>query len=259
MEMLRAALKDKFSLEESRHFLLLLPCDRDLLDLVPSIAEQCRSALLDALPGVARFDSPGKHIVVSFADSEQYYQYLSAFYPEGHHGASAGMHLRDGYPHIAMYGRGLALLEGTLSHELTHAALCHLTLPPWIEEGLAEVFTRDTVGPEPFVVNADTARRHKRFWGKRGLKHFWSGDGFLQPGKIQELCYQLAEIIMRNLIEDHRPRWFGWDRDGQRSFLDFLRCADASDFGEGAAKEHLGLSIGDLAARFLGPGPWLPD
>jgi hypothetical protein len=141
---------------------------------------------------------------------------------------------------------------------MTHASLVHLTLPQWIEEGLAQMFEHDMAPrPQP-LLDARAARQHKHVWGRRGLNEFWFGDGFYSAGRVQELSYKLEEVLVRLLIEDFRPRWFGWDRAPQRRLVAFLRAADATDGGEAAAREHLGMGLGELASRFLGPGDWEP-
>ena len=244
---------------EYDHFLALTPqadaTGRPLLQF----AEQCRAALLSVLEGVADFEGRGKQVVVALRNRDDYYRYISLYFPEGKHGGSAGIHIREGYPHVALHGKQLSLLENTLAHELTHVSLHHLAMPQWLEEGLAQMVEHDMTGRSLLVVNTEMAGRHKRYWGKHGLDEFWGGRGFARPGKVQELSYQLAEILVRLLIEEARPRWFGWVREPQRRFFAFLRGASVSDCGEGASTQHLGFGLSDLAARFLGPGSWSPS
>ena len=73
------------------------------------------------------------------------------------------------------------------------------------------------------------------------------------------MSYQLAEVLMRLLVADHRPRWFGLSRERQRRFFAFLQEADRTDCGEAAAQEHLGFGLEQLANQFLGPGDWAPQ
>jgi hypothetical protein len=259
LEKLRPALGRSYRTDESDHFLVLAPRPEPRADLLLAFAEKCRQALLAALPGVTAFRSPGKQVVLAIADPESYYTYLSVYYPEGHHGGSAGVHVREGYPHVALCGTELAALENTLAHELTHASLHQLSLPQWAEEGLAQMFEHDMTGRAQLLVNEEMARTHKRYWKKHGLDLLWRGEGFSRPDKAQRLSYELAEILMRLLCSDHRPRWFGLDKGPQRRLFAFLREADASDGGEAAARENLGFGVGELAARFLGPGDWSPS
>jgi len=145
-----------------------------------------------------------------------------------------------------------------LAHELTHAALSHLTLPLWLEEGLCQTFEHLLAGRVPLLLDGQLAARHKRYWNRRGLDEFWHGTGFAQPGKVQELSYQLAEVLLRLLIEESRPRLFGLVRRPRQRLLEFLRTADEEDCGAAACRESLQRELGDLAALFLGPGEWSP-
>jgi hypothetical protein len=243
---------------ESEDCLLLLPQPGPPPAALLQLAEKCRHTLLAILPGVADFRFAGPQIVIVLGNQDDYYRYLSFYYPEGHHGGSAGVHVREGYPHIALAGINLALLENTLAHEMTHASLCHLKLPQWIEEGLAQMSEHDITGRAVLQLNEEMARRHKHYWAKHGLDNFWRGEGFSRPGKIQVLCYQLAEILIRLLIEEYRPRWFGWDTGQQRRLFAFLQDANVDDCGDDAAQAHLGLSLQQIASWFLGPGDWNP-
>ena len=259
LEALGEALGGGYAVEESEHFLLLAPEVELLPRALLCFAEECRRGLLGILPGVADLHSPGKQVVIVLPNADDYYQYVSAFYGEGHYGGSVGLHIRDGYPHIALCGPELGTLEITLAHEMTHASLVHLDSPQWLEEGMAQLFEHDmSRGRAPFSLDGATARRHRRHWSREGLDAFWSGEGFARPGKVQNLSYQLAEILLRLLAEEHRPRWFGFSRQGPRRLLAFFQEAKAGDAGLAAAEKHLTISLADLAARFLGPGDWGP-
>ncbi|MEX2139832.1 MAG: hypothetical protein WD894_11260 [Pirellulales bacterium] len=257
LERLAIALGDKYGIVESANFLVLLDTTDSGDRVVAPFAEGCRHALRKTLGGVAEFPGPGKTVLLALDNIRTYYSYVAPFHPEGQFGGSAGMQIREGYPHVVMYGMPQFFLP-TLAHEMMHASLCHLTLPLWLEEGLAQMFEHDMTGRDLLAVTSEIARKQKTYWRKNGLDHFWSGKGFTRPGKIQELSYQLAEILMRLIVEEHRPRWFGIRRARQERFVAFLREASAADCGESAANEHLGKGLGDLAATFLGPGDWSP-
>ena len=237
---------------ESEHFLALTSKSDATGPPLLRFAERCRGALLSVLDGVADFSTDCKQVVVILRTPADYYRYIAPFFPEGEHGGSGGIHIRVGYPHVALYGKQLWALENVLAHELTHVSLLHLSMPQWLEEGLAQMVEHDMTGRALLVVDGEMAERHKRYWGKHGLDEFWRGEGFSRPGKVQELSYQLAEILVRLLTEEGRPRWFGWVREPQLRFFAFLRGAGADDCGEAACREHLGCGLRDVAARFLG-------
>jgi hypothetical protein len=243
---------------ESDNFLLLAPLPRPRRDDLLHLAERCRQALLSALPGLTAIQSPGKHVVLTLKYPDNYYAYVAPYCPEGRQGSSSGVQLREGYPHIVLAGVNMIELENTLAHELTHASLSHLSLPVWMEEGLARMFEHNQTGRELMLLTETTGQEHKRFWTKHSLQPFWQGEGFTRAGLTQRLSYELAEILLRLLWVDHAPRWFGFDRRGQRRFFAFLRGADRADGGEATAQAELGFSLGELAAQFLGPGDWTP-
>ena len=244
---------------ESDNFLALVSGGGGTGRRLLPFAERCRAALLSALGGVADFAGPGKQVVLVLRNPGHYYRYISPYFPEGEHGGSAGVHIREGDPHVALHGKQPWAVENTLAHELTHASLHHRSMPQWLEEGLAQMFEHDMTGRQLLEVDAEAAGRHKRYWGRHGLDEFWRGEGFSRPGRVQELSYQLAEVLVRLLVEEGRPRWFGWVREPRLRFFAFLRGADAGDCGGAACREHLGYELGDLAAKFLGPGSWSPS
>jgi hypothetical protein len=219
-------------------------------------AERCRAALLDTLAGVAEISAPGKMPIVVLDGPDVYYQYLAPYDPEGEFGSSAGVQIREGFPHIALMNCEFFALERTLAHELTHAALVHLSLPLWVEEGLAQMFERSMSADRSALIDNEAGQRHERFWRNHSLNQFWNGAGFHRATPAQRFSYQLAEVLVTLLVEEHRPHWLGLSRHRQQRFFQFLLHADRQDAGEAAAREYLGTSLSDIAAKFLGPGDW---
>lgn len=242
----------RYQILESEHFQVLAPVGGDGPRLL-GYAERSRSALLVGFRGVTRFELPGKQVVVLFDTPDEYYRYIARFYPEGEFGGSAGVHIRDGYPHVALTGKLGWALDICLAHELTHVSLLHLAMPQWLEEGLAQMVEYDIATRAPLLVTTELADRHKRYWQASRLSNFWHGGGFSKRGEVQELSYQLAEILVRLLFDEFRPRWFGWVQEPRDRLLTFLKAAEQPDGGEAACREHLGFGLADLASKFLGP------
>jgi hypothetical protein len=259
LEQVGEALGDSFRLVESENVLLLSTDSKLSPESMLRFVEQCRAAVVAILRGVAAFPGPGKGVVVVMPDSDRYYAYLSRYTPEGKMGSSIGVQVREGYAHIVLNAHEGPEAGATLAHETMHAALAHLTLPLWIEEGLAQMFEHDMAPRGVITVNQEMADEHKKYWKKHTLDDFWRGEGFLKAGRAQKLSYQLAEILMRLLIEEHRPRWFGFVKEQQRRFFQFLRFADRVDCGAEAAQSHLGMTLTEIAGKFLGPGAWEPS
>lgn len=245
-----------YQIVESKHFLVL--GYGPAAETLARDAELMRKILLKQMPDVADLAVPGKHAVLAFRDSESYYDYTAVFHLEGRHGATSGMQIREGYPHIALWGPDIGPLECTLAHEMVHASLTHLRQPQWLEEGLAQMFEHIAVGRGEFMPTPDDGREHKQHWNRHGLEDFWWGNAFHKSGRGQTLSYQLAELLVRILFEDHRPRWFGLDRRHYKRLLRFLQTADREDGGQAASQQHLGFGLEKLAEQFLGPGEWEP-
>src|ERR1051325_143312 len=259
MTQLAAELGRAYRVGESENILSLAAQSEAAMESLLGFAERCRSALSAVFAEVVDSDVPGKEFVLAFPSPDEYYRYVSAYYGEGEYGGSGGMQIREGYPHIALWGKSLPLVENTLAHELTHAALACLSLPQWIEEGFAQMFEHDMTGRALLVLNEEMAAAHKNHWRENGLDAFWRGEGFHQSGDMQKLSYELAEILIRLLLEEYRPRWFGWQKEPQRRLFAFLRGASADDCGADAAEKHLQTGLGGIASWFLGPGEWNPS
>ena len=60
--------------------------------------------------------------------------------------------------------------------------LHRLSMPQWVEEGLAQVFDREITGAGTTMLSGEMAQRHKQYWAQHGLEAFWSGEGFSRAG-----------------------------------------------------------------------------
>jgi hypothetical protein len=251
-------LGDGYGSAETESFFLTAPKREECLARLTSFVERCRTKLIASLPENASLSAPGKQVVIVIAGREPYYDYLAHFDAEGHYGGSGGMHVRKGYPHTVAHGWKFHELEAVIAHELTHAALHPLDMPVWIEEGLTQSNECQIAGRAPLAVDNEVADEQKAFWRSEGLDDFWRGVSFHRPDEGQKLSYQLSEILLRLLFEDFRPRWFGFDKEPPRRLSAFLGSARSDDCGQAAAEEHLGMTVGQLAAKFLGRGDWEP-
>lgn len=188
-------------------------------------------------------DTPGKLVILCFGSVEEFYDYLAPLYPEGDYGGIGGVCISDGDTHIALPDVGPGV-EGTLVHEMVHVCLGE-DIPVWLQEGVAQIVPERVSGERRQPLSERAVRRHRHHWTKRGLDRFWAGQGFADADRGQELSYELAYLLVSILVGDHRTR-----------VPAFLRAAKREDCGASAAREHLGLALGDLAAQFLGPGDW---
>lgn len=194
----------------------------------------------------------GKHAVMVFGSEDDYYRYISHYYPEeGEFALSSGMFVNAGYGHFAMFEGGMAQMQPTVAHELTHCLVSHLPIPAWLNEGLA-TNTEAALFPHLFAPSAqlyhpnEMVRKHADFWNADTIQEFWSGKSFLRTDDGNLLSYDLA----RHLI--------GRAARAEERFRAFVRHAHQRDAGVGA-EPHLGFRIADLATAMLGEGEWTPD
>jgi hypothetical protein len=204
------------------------------------------------LKGIVQSAQWGKDILIVFDDEESYYRYVSYYYPEtGEFAFSGGMHIDGGCSHFVTVKRELRVLEATIVHEMTHACLEHLPLPAWLNEGLAVNTERRLAGAPRELLGAQEKLHDKlrRFWSAVSIQKFWSGEAFHDPDS-QALSYELARIVVEQLAKDWEP------------FARFVLRADRADAGAAAARERLGLDLGEVVTVLLErdtPKSWSPD
>lgn len=236
----------EYRLDESDEFLLVSALSSENARQLLASAEKILATIESAL-GEAAWKPPyGKHVILLFAEADDYYQYVAFFWPEGSHPTSGGCLVRLDYVHIAILHYSGADLRRTLAHELTHNCLVHLRLPTWLNEGLAQWFDRQFSLRRGTILDGDLRERHFAFWNPVTIQKFWAGTSFHEPGDSNQLSYSLAEILL-HLLASHKEH-----------FAAFVHQANYGDAGQTAALDCLGLDLGSLAGTFLGPGNWRP-
>lgn len=247
LEALREALPN-YVVKESPQFLLLVAADDRRGDTLLRWAEHYRRSVLQILGDVGCEEGYGKHVLLAFDNREPFYSYICDFYPEeGEFADAGGIFLDHGYGHIALWTTGQYDLERTIAHELTHNLLRHLPLPLWLNEGVTQYVSDAAVGSSSFAMSSDLARRHRAYWNQSTIDNFWSGQSFTSPDDGQELSYNLAKVLFRNL-----------NGDFSRRVRDFIRSANFADAGEQALVDTCGVRLEDRVVQFLGPGHWKP-
>ena len=126
LESLGNALDGAYEIVESDNF-VTLAADAGLGQTVVRVAEQCRVALLSVLGELADFGGSGKDVVLLLRSQEEYYGYLDCFIPDGEHGGSGGMHIRDGLPHVALWG---AEIDGEIVALFSPQQILSMRAPP---------------------------------------------------------------------------------------------------------------------------------
>jgi hypothetical protein len=247
LEKFRTALEPEYFLNESDNFFLVSRQEKNERQQILAFVEKVRQQIQNELRGIKLKETFGKQVILLFEQIDDYYRYISHFYPEGHHALSWGVFLRGGYAHIAIPFYDIRNVQTVLTHELAHNALFTLPIPRWLNEGMAKIF-ESQISRFPgtgFDGDMDMAERHYAYWTPENMQTFWSGQAFLSPDSA-ELSYSLANILI-NLIADEKG-----------DFKKFLQDAHYSDSGEAAFSKVYGKSLGQIAEIFLGPGDWKP-
>lgn len=251
LDRLAEALPGNYRGIESDHFFLVADLDKGRRDGLIHLAERAWKTLKESLGSAARLSGPGKQVVLAFNNRKTMFQFAGPYLPEGKLASFAGLYIRQVCPLILIQDTGGA--TSTLVHELLHAAVSHLLLPQWLEEGLAQAFEVDHGVTPEFLLTPEDAKKCRAYWRKRGLERFWSGEGFHRAGRCITESYRLAQILARLLLDDAKPGWWGLGRARQQKLIRFLETARVDDAGDAAARDALGYGIVSLAERFLGP------
>jgi len=208
--------------------------------------ENIRHRIIQGL-GSLHLETDERLPVIIINDVEEYYAYISHFYPEeGTFAESGGVFLKALIPHFVFPQVSADGTIATASHELTHALLSHQELPIWLDEGMAVNMEATITNFNPFRLTQEKHNKHIEFWGEEEIQQFWSGHSFSRPDEGNELSYQLAQLITRSLAENHE------------AFYSFVEDASYQDGGEASLIKHYGISLGDIVKNVFGEGNWKP-
>jgi len=231
----------------SKEFILVSALEAAAADQFLAFAQATLEHINATLKDAAWRAGHGKHVILLFADEDDYYQYVSYFHRDGIHPTSGGCLIHKDYVHIAMPYHDGSSIRRVLVHELVHNSVVHLRLPLWLNEGLAVVLDRAAAVWRQTILDHELRDRHLAYWNAGNIQKFWSGVSFGEPGDSNELSYSLAEILVNLLLGE------------SNEFVAFLKQAHWEDAGQTAALDVLGADLGQTAATFLGDGNWRPN
>lgn len=249
---LQQALGPQYHLAQHEHALLLSTLEPRVAAATVQFMTKTLSRIGKVLAGVAKAPTWGKDILLVFEDEDAYYRYVSRYDPEdGEFAFSGGMHINFGCSHFATFQAELRAIEPVIAHEMTHACLCHLSIPAWLNEGLA-VNTEQRLCPPASqrYTPAQLHWMHQQFWNEQTIQEFWSGKSFLRPDEGNLLSYDLARILVEQFAQD-------WD-----SFKLFVQQAQLEDAACEAATNVLGVDLGNTVIAMFGfeaTESWSPD
>jgi len=249
---MRDALGAPNALVQSKRASLITTLELRSAAAMTGYMERTVAKVLAILPSVAAAKDEWQPILIVFADQQRYYDYVSHAYPDhGEFGFSGGMFLRTGPGHFVTYLDELPRMERTVAHEMTHACLAHLDIPLWLNEGLAVNTEHRIAGPTPPEFSPyEMHAKHVDFWNPETIQEFWNGRAFQRTDEGMMLSYDLAAILVRNMIQEWTP------------FVSFANAASYEDAGDRAARQHLHLDLGAaVASLFEGESPaeWSPN
>jgi hypothetical protein len=252
LEHMRHTLGSHFQLCETERAFVLSSLEEGPQHASAAYVASTRKKVTHLLSGLAAFPAEDKSILLVLDDEEQYYHYVSVYYPsEGEFAFSGGMFINAGCPHFVVRRADLTQIEPVIAHELTHSALAHLNLPPWLDEGIAVNTERRIAGTLPSLhTPREIDAMQRRFWGQAEIQQFWSGESFQRTDDGNLLSYELARVLVEHMARD-------WTR-----FAEFVRHARRDDAGAASARQHLGIDLGAAAAALMGkPGVtgWAPQ
>jgi len=238
---MRDACGPEFRLFETKHAFILSPLESNVLRATDTFIATTRKRITAVLRDLAVFPAGGKSVLLVLHDEDAYYQYVSAYYPDsGEFSFSSGMFINSSVPHFVVPLAELSAIEAVIAHEMTHSALSHLTLPRWLDEGLAvNIEQRLTGVPRLIYTPHELHEKHLRYWGATEMQQFWTGESFFRTDDGNLLSYELARILVSHLSAD-------WDR-----FARFVINAQREDSGGLAAREHMNVELGALVCALL--------
>jgi hypothetical protein len=256
---LQADLGGQYSVCEGKNVILLSPLAPKAARRFSKFSASVYEDIVFNLKHLAWEGWPGVRVVLIFTEADDYEAYLGAFFTGGQVPRVSGVHLNQGYPHVALLWTTEEDVCAIIVHELGHHCLAHLPLPIWLNEGIAVVLEHliiwarhhllaswlvNRARPQPW---AELAPEHRQHWNARTIQTFWAGTSFHEGGIISDLSYSLAAALTVRL--DKR----------RLLFLPFVRHAGWEDAGQTAAMEWLGIELGQEVAALLGPGDWDPS
>jgi hypothetical protein len=249
---LQVALGGHYHLAQHEDALLLSPLEPRVATATVRFMTKTLSRISKVLDGVAKAPEWGKDILLVFEDEHTYYRYVSRYYPEdGEFAFSGGMHINFGCSHFATFQAELRAIEPVIAHEMTHGCLGHLTIPAWINEGLAVNTERRLCPPASQQYTPQQLHwMHQQFWNEETIQDFWSGSSFLRPDEGNLLSYDLARILVDQFSRD-------WE-----SFKHFVQQAQLDDAGHTAATKLLGIDLGRTVVALFElqtTSSWSPD
>ncbi|MCM8537240.1 MAG: hypothetical protein NE334_14970 [Lentisphaeraceae bacterium] len=240
--------KKDLKISTSDHFILMSYDEEERNELLLKFAEKSLDKITLSFDKLIQ--NPKDKVLIFHINSEEYYDLENSLLrPESDDEVlSGGMFVRGVVPYMVFHSEpGFNLPDITLAHELTHALLSKRKLPMWLDEAIACTMEKVITGEAYYDWSLEKGLENLSYWDSVTIQQFWVGDSFF-INDSQEFSYLLAQGLFNNILRDYKL-----------SFKEFLLHARREDAGESAALKYLGTSLGDIAKKYLGGGPWDPS
>jgi hypothetical protein len=234
LENLRESLGDAFWIHENEGAMILSSLEPALVGAMSRYVATTRKRVAKTLGTLAHFPIGLKSVVLVMDDEDDYYAYISLYGSgDGEQAFSGGCFINTGCPHFVVRRADLSAIEPVIAHELTHSALAHLSLPLWVDEGLAVNTEHRIAGAYGGLLTPqELHKKHVAFWDDETIQQFWTGAAFQRPDDGNLLSYDLARILVAQMSR----AWPAFER--------FAHAAERGDAGSASARVHLDLDLG---------------
>ncbi len=239
-----------YQLHTTENFMLLTAASMRVAKDACRSCEHALKEIMDMMEGVAADEGYGKHVVIMFSKVDDYYRYISHYYPDGNHATSSGMCLHGGYNHLVFPSEDYFDYRAVTAHELTHICLSHLPIPTWIDEALAMTMEEVVCGVDMLRLDRERYEEHVGHWNPETIQEFWNGMSWARADLGFTLAYSLGQVLWRKIEKDLSA--------SREEIVRFVRQATYEDGGEAAFRAVFDLSLGALVEDFLGEGDWEP-
>lgn len=238
-------LERNYAVSRSQEFILLAPMNTRRARYLLNILEGIRTRILEILGWTSAEEGDGLYVVLVFASSRSFLEYVSQFGPDGEYRTPVGQYIPGEYGHLAVVQQENWRMESTLAYLLCHEILDKAESPNWLRTGLALHFGQvydhgERLPAERFDSQVEV---HQEYWRERGLQGFWTGVDFFSL-ESQDMSEQFALALTRSVLSQVK------DLSG------LFRAAHWSDAGGAALLDQGGRALSDWVADILGPGQW---
>ncbi len=201
---------------ESKEIIYYTYFEKKIAEQRFGIIDKIRTGIIDLLGNIVPDSYIGKNLIIEFADDEDYYKYISFFYPKNKGNKieispfSAGCMLNKGYMHIALNHFAKGDLSRIIAHEFTHLFLAYYNLPSWINEGIAT--NCETIFGNSYAFRSqvnmynqpEMIEEHLKYWNKKKFNEFILGKT-IKNYKTANLAYSLSYLMVYQMLIEHVP------------------------------------------------------